>query len=380
MVIAGVQPFNEFGPISNPNFQKSIDDLDDICKNISNGLYFISIINLKFKNSSSNMEIFISKIYENILLAISHLPRKLKSISDYSKYLTPDEIEQYNKLADVVIKNGTAENIASDFLAWVPNQLQIATTFQSAVENIKNDWCTYKIPDNPSDFDKYYNILLRSNYKSKDIQNRLKRSQEHQVNIMAENYIHTKTDSRLDSEMNIFYRFDDGWKIRFEGEEQILRHSKGLHCIAILLSKPKERIKALQLAHAIGTSMVAESDANATLGDRDAIALHRESIADLKKEFEEAERNCDPIRAEKLRDDIERAQHAFLQEYSSKVSIKPFVERDSITEKARKAVQSNIRLAKSKLGKKLQKHLSCLKTGSSCIYEPPVDVTWDIKI
>jgi hypothetical protein len=189
-------------------------------------------------------------------------------------------------------------------------------------------------------------------------------------------------------------REGDTWTFQRDGRVVHLRDSRGVRCLAILLSNPGVEFPALSL---VAGGVVAEqrsgaeSDLASSLGggddagailDSEAKAAYRKRLEDLEEDLEEARSFNDPERAVQAQEEIE-----FLsRELAAAVGLGG---RDrkaaSDVERARVSVTKAIRAALKKLdgfdealGHELR---TTVRTGSHCIYEPdPRDpVTWRVS-
>ena len=121
-----------------------------------------------------------------------------------------------------------------------------------------------------------------------------------------------------------FRKKGEYWSIRYRNETFFLRHTKGLAYIAWLLRHPAQEYHALTLVRALeGDARIEEEDTAVRvvqdglsirgttddLGpalDAAAIAACKERIEDIMIEIEEADRNHDPERVARLREERDR--------------------------------------------------------------------------
>jgi hypothetical protein len=178
-------------------------------------------------------------------------------------------------------------------------------------------------------------------------------------------------------------REGDVWAFHYQGRDVRIRDSKGMRCLALLLSSPGVEMHALQLAApaapAAAPGASAAAAAELAVGDRDAGALldpaakaaYGERLEDLRAEVEEAERFNDPERAAHAREEME-----FLAtELAAATGLGGRDRRAaSNAERARVSVTKAIRTAIKRVeehdrvvARELQ---ATVRTGTFCIFEP----------
>lgn len=173
----------------------------------------------------------------------------------------------------------------------------------------------------------------------------------------------------------VFKKAADYWVLEYRGVTAQLRHRKGLEYLAYLLRHPNRDCHVFELLDGMPASASAEADAarpRADLGqrtDRRARHAYRERLHDLRAELEEAERDHDLGRAERLRSEFERLAdqlRAAFGRYGNVNQTPPELER------ARSAVGKRIRAeiaAIAKVHPTLGRHLrATITTGYFCIY------------
>ena len=190
----------------------------------------------------------------------------------------------------------------------------------------------------------------------------------------------------------VFRREGDYWTVSWRGNVVRLRHAKGLHYIAYLLAHPGRQVLACELA-AAGTargngrvSMDAGSTA-ADVGDAGALldAKAREQygrrIGELREELAEAARFNDPLRAARLRAELEVLRDQItgavgLGGRNRKAASHAERARLMVT-KAIKAALAKIRAGDASLGGYLG---ASIRTGHACVYDPgPLPpVSWQL--
>jgi hypothetical protein len=174
------------------------------------------------------------------------------------------------------------------------------------------------------------------------------------------------------------------WRIEYQGQAILLRHSRGLALLAHLVRCPGQAIhvrdldamtpsggSALPRPEATDADLVAVPDDAGEVLDRRALAEYRRRMGELRTELEDAEAIGDARRAESLRAELD----VLASEVRSAVGIggrarrvPPEVERlrTAITRRIRSAI---VKIAEHhpKLGAHLEAHVS---TGYTCAYEP----------
>jgi tetratricopeptide (TPR) repeat protein len=165
------------------------------------------------------------------------------------------------------------------------------------------------------------------------------------------------------------YREGDSWSVEHPGGVILLRHTRGLEMLAMLVERAGEDIHVTELM--AGKEPVDGGDAGEVL-DRRAMAAYRERLEALRDDLREAETFANLARASRAREEID----ALTEELSRAVGIGGRVRRvGSATERARVAVRKRLREAILKiaehaptLGHALERDVS---TGTYCSYHPP---------
>ena len=194
---------------------------------------------------------------------------------------------------------------------------------------------------------------------------------------------------------SLFLRQGDYWTIRFRGQLAFLRTSRGLDCLALLLRHPGREFHVIELAgQLIGRAPVSGRSALITHGwqggllsdvgpvlDAQAKTQYKHRWEDLRRDLEEAERDENPIRAERARNEID----ALAKQLASAVGFGGQDRRiGSATERARSAVTKRIKNAINRIGAdspSLRRHLAArIKTGYFCSYNPHPEhpVVWKV--
>jgi hypothetical protein len=190
-----------------------------------------------------------------------------------------------------------------------------------------------------------------------------------------------------------FRRQGDYWTITYQQQVARLKATRGLHCLACLLSHPRREFHVGELvAQLIGkpsipaagghTSVVWQSgrlyDAGPILDPR-AKAEYKRRIDDLRRDLEEAEKFNDPDRAARSKNEM----NIIAEQLASAVGLGGRDRKSaSEAERARSAVTKRIKKSINKIAEAipaLGRHLSArIKTGYFCSYNPHPDrpVAW----
>jgi len=177
---------------------------------------------------------------------------------------------------------------------------------------------------------------------------------------------------------NLLQREGETWRVRFEGSEMRLRHSKGVECLAALLAEPGREWSALDLAG--GGREPAAAGASDVVIDQRARVEYREQLDALREQLEEAERFRDAGRLELLQREIE-----FLSaELAAGLGLGGSARRVSgPSERARKAVYNRVRNALGRIREahpELARHLEAsVRTGHRCSYQPERPTPWHVE-
>jgi len=162
----------------------------------------------------------------------------------------------------------------------------------------------------------------------------------------------------------VFQRDGEGWRIGFAGRTVVLRDSKGMHDLAVLLARPGVDVAAHELA---GTRPVVA--VRLELADRTAIDAYRRRLAALADAADDG-------------DTAAAAERAALLRQLSAVTGRGGRVRSTGTddERVRKAVGNRIRLARERIAAvhpELGRHLrASVRTGTHCRYDPERPVDW----
>jgi hypothetical protein len=204
---------------------------------------------------------------------------------------------------------------------------------------------------------------------------------------------------------SLFLPQNDYWIIRYHGQGALLKSTRGLHCLALLLRYPGREFHVSELLACLilmgaptpvpvvtasrrlrdaGDQLVSAglSDAGPVL-DAQAKAECKRRLNDLRQELKEAQQFNDSDRAAKAQEEI----HAISRQLASAIGLAC---RDRKTcseaERARSAVTKRIKRTIRKIGEvipSLGHHLSArIKAGYFCSYNPHPDrpVVWKFRI
>ena len=194
-------------------------------------------------------------------------------------------------------------------------------------------------------------------------------------------------------EGSLFIRQGDYWTIRYQKHVAILKATRGLHYLALLLRHPGREFHVCELVgQVIGRPSLLGKGGQATgawqgrflsdagpILDAQAKAEYKHRLADLRIELEEAERFNDPTHAERARGEM----NALAEQLASAVGLGGRNRRvGSEAERARSAVTKRIKSSIKRIGKaipSLGSHLAArIKIGCFCSYNPHPDrpVAW----
>ena len=170
------------------------------------------------------------------------------------------------------------------------------------------------------------------------------------------------------------------WLVEWRGRHSTVPDSKGIRDLAVLLAHPGQPVTALELVEAAGGPPAAA--AGGSLGpvlDATARKAYKQRLTDLEDELNEAERNADLGRLERLR--AERSMLAAELAGALGLGGRARFAGDP-AERARKAVTMRIRAAIAAVAEQddaLARHLrNAVRTGRLCSYQPEETVSWRI--
>jgi hypothetical protein len=189
-------------------------------------------------------------------------------------------------------------------------------------------------------------------------------------------------------EESLFLHQNDYWTIRYHGRSALLKSTRGLHCLAVLLRDPgrefhvrelldRPRDASTRVAAAAAHGRIASGlSAGIPVLDAQAKAEYKCRLNELRQDLNEAERFHDPQRKTEAQNEVQAIAHYL-------ASAVGFGGRDRKTssdaERARSAVTKCIKKAIQKIGDAIPSlgyHLaSRIKTGYFCSYNPHPDRT-----
>ena len=186
--------------------------------------------------------------------------------------------------------------------------------------------------------------------------------------------------SAAPSDRAAFVRTGTVWRLEFRGRAATVLDSKGMRDLAVLLGRPGQEVHVLDLVEASGGPARAEAGTNTgPMIDAAARSAYRRRLVDLEEEIDEASRDHDQGRLEKL-----GAEKDFLTaELSAALGLggRTRVTGDR-TERARKAVVMRIGTALKAIETvhpELARHLrNSVSTGRFCSYRPDQELTWQL--
>lgn len=188
----------------------------------------------------------------------------------------------------------------------------------------------------------------------------------------------------------LFLHQNDYWIIRYDGRTALLKSTRGLHCLAVLLHNPKREFHVIDLvsrrmdastrpAAVVLHERRREPHAGIPTLDAQAKAEYQRRLIDLRQNLNEAERFNDLQRKTEAQNEIQvitnyLASAVGLGGRDRKTSSDTERARSAVTKCIKKAIQK-IREANPSLGF----HLAArIKTGYFCSYNPHPDrpLTW----
>jgi hypothetical protein len=178
-------------------------------------------------------------------------------------------------------------------------------------------------------------------------------------------------------------RDGDVWRVAFGGRETIVKHTKGIADLAVLLTRPGQEVHVSELESLPAPVARAARTANRDEAlDRRAIAEYRSRLQELDRDIDEADAANDSARAERAR--IER--DFLVEELSSSVGLggRSRTTGPDPVERLRKAVTARVRDAIRRIEAvhpPLGRHLTnSVRTGTFCSYLPEQPVIWRCEV
>lgn len=174
-------------------------------------------------------------------------------------------------------------------------------------------------------------------------------------------------------------RDGDDWVVTYGTGQVRLRHAKGLSDLAVLLARPGREVHVLDLVAAAEGRAASSPGAvgRDTVIDATARAAYEQRIRDLVEDIDEAQRDNDVARAERLEDELD----ALTAELTRSLGLGGRSRRTvDDAERARKAVNMRLRATIDRIDEQhpsLGHHLRhSVRTGIYCSYRPEQDVVW----
>ncbi len=183
----------------------------------------------------------------------------------------------------------------------------------------------------------------------------------------------------------LFARQGDYWAIGYQRHVALLKDSRGLHDLALLLRNPGREFHVCELVEqGVGRPTLLRKDRHITgdgqgsvlsdagpILDERAKAEYKRRLDDLRRDLEEAERFNDTTRAERDREEVD----ALAEQLAAAVGLGGRNRRiGSGTERARSAVTKRIKSSIRRIGETiplLGSHLATrVRTGYFCSYSP----------
>ncbi|MGO9830794.1 MAG: alpha/beta fold hydrolase [Myxococcaceae bacterium] len=188
--------------------------------------------------------------------------------------------------------------------------------------------------------------------------------------------VKVESETEGDAELR---REGDVWRLRFDGREALLRHSKGLADLARLLVHPGQEIHVFDL---LGVDVSERRDAQRgdLASDAKALSAYRRRLDELDRALEEAEALADLGRKSGLAAERE----TLLRRLAVDTGLRGRARRlNDPVERARKAVAARLRDAIRRLStanRAVGTHLeSSIQTGIRCVYRPAHVIRWTIS-
>ncbi len=170
-------------------------------------------------------------------------------------------------------------------------------------------------------------------------------------------------------------RTGEGWEASFAGRTVVLRASKGLDDLALLLVRQGEEVPSIEL---VGAG-VEQPDTGEVIDAR-ARAAYEQRIRDLHETLEDARDAHDLGRVEAARVELD----ALVDHLSAAVGLRGTRRAGGNAERARSTVTQRLRATVRRLAvvhPELGRHLEVsLVTGSYCCYRPERPVAWVVDV
>jgi hypothetical protein len=192
---------------------------------------------------------------------------------------------------------------------------------------------------------------------------------------------------------NIFRKEGQFWKIVFEGKEVILKNTKGLRYLALLIKYPDHKFhvptliqepKGNEIYNVLAEKQLSQEGLSISgignageILDSKAVGALKKQIKEIEEEIREAQ-DKEPDTVEKLRESKEFLEEQLLSGIGLMGRRRKFSDH---SEKARISVTNRIREIQEIIKKEhpaLGQHLiNSIKTGFSCSYTPDKPTPWE---
>jgi len=183
---------------------------------------------------------------------------------------------------------------------------------------------------------------------------------------------------------NVFHREGEYWTLAYAGRTFHLRDTKGLHCIARLLTDPGTEVHVGDLVVLDGGTSDNTGDTPrpgnlGTVLDPRARAEYKQRLDDLRDELEEATAGGELARADRARNELELIAQELAAAYGlgrrpRRIGDPAERWRKAVTNQIRRSLQ-RIRAEDPALGLHLTK---ALRTGFFCSYTPERPIAWQL--
>ena len=183
----------------------------------------------------------------------------------------------------------------------------------------------------------------------------------------------------LEADQGMLARRGDVWEVRWRGRSALVRDSKGLRDIAVLVSRPGVGVPVLDLVAAAGGPAAPERDLGVETLDARARSEYRERIRELDGEIAAATAAADPVRLSNAKAERDMLMSELERALGLGGRARRLGDRG---ERARTAVTTRIttaiRVLEASLPE-LARHLNAsLTTGRVCTYAPERHVEWTV--
>ena len=295
---------------------------------------------------------------------------------------------------------------------------------ESLISQYQNFIVKHPFEDELEIFRKVYDQLPPAALASQKHDRRLKRSTLPKVKLIPDSYytpsfnekptqdpsppppliifcqLNSSAQPPTEQSLNSFSLEGDYWRISFNGETKIIKHTLGMRYIKYLIQNKGKEIHVSELfqhgnpppACVTNTALSAlgarqleaegfpiyELGGTGPLMDETGKKALKSHIKKLDQQIEDAIEFGDIDKAEELKNEKEQILTPLSTDFG--LGGKPR-KIDSPVEKVRKRVEKRISTDIKKLGKsfpQLSKHLACINTGTQCKYDPYPDISWKL--